>query len=169
MEAYQPMHHALALRWAARHMTTVLEVVAKESNPEPLQAFGSFMARVILAALAAEVALKALCRLESGEQPEHIHDLHRLFLGLSEETRRRLEIRFQGIRAVQGPRRETAKTLAQVLYDHRHDFEQWRYVYEDAGGSSVELLDLDPAIEAMHQEHASKVAVVAANDVDEPS
>ena len=37
MDAYQAMHHALALRWAARHMTTVLEVVVKESTPDPLQ------------------------------------------------------------------------------------------------------------------------------------
>ena len=168
MDAYQPMVHALALRWAARHMTTVLEVVVKEPNPDPLQAVGSLMARVILAALAAEVALKALCKLESGEQPEPIHDLDRLFSGLSEETQRRLDLRFQGIRAARGPRHQAAKTLAQVLYEHRHDFERWRYVYEDAGGSSVELLDLDPAIEAMHQEYASKVAVPAAGDVDEP-
>ena len=169
MEAYQAMHHALALRWAARHMATVLEVVVKESNPDPLQAFGSFMARAILAALAAEVALKALYELESGKQPERTHDLDRLFSGLSDETQRRLEVRFQGIRATRAPRHQTAKTLAEVLREHRHDFEEWRYVYEDPGGSAIELLDLDPAVEAMHQEYASKVAVAATDDIDEPS
>lgn len=169
MEAYEPIAHARALRWASRQMATVLEVVAKEANPDPLQATGSFIARVILMAFATEVALNALGQKETREPPNSVHDLHLLFDALSDETQQRLDLRFQGIRAMRGPRRDTAKTIAQVLDEHRDDFERWRYLYEDPEGSSVELLDLDPAFEAILQEYASRFAMAAHGEVNECS
>ena len=158
METYEPMGHARALRWAAQHMTTILEAVTKEEKPDQLQAAGSFFARIIVAALAAEVALKALYKQESGKEPKHEHELAKRFSALAYETQQKLDLRFQGIRATQGPRRATAKTIAQVFQEHNDDFERWRYIYENASGSSIELLDLDPAIEAVLQEYASRAA-----------
>ena len=47
------------------------------------------------------------------------------------------------------------KTVAQVLADHKDDFVHWRYIFEQQGTNHVELLDLEPAVEAIIEEYSA--------------
>ena len=49
---------------------------------------------------------------------------------------------------------DRATTIEQVIAEHRDDFVHWRYVFEQQGANHVELLDLEPAVEAIIEEYS---------------
>ena len=48
-------------------------------------------------------------------------------------------------------------TVGEVLADHKDDFVNWRYFFEDQGPKHIELLDLEPAVEAIIEEYSAIV------------
>ena len=144
---------ARSLLWTARHLQDLLNVVAKVPNPDPLQATGCFFSAILLRAFAAEVALKSLYSQETGKEADWVHDLSRLFQELRPTTRTSLDRRFQRIRQRTSTYDGRPKTIEQVLADHKDDFVNWRYVFGQQGTSHVELLDLEPAVEAVIEEY----------------
>ncbi len=48
--------------------------------------------------------------------------------------------------------------MEQVIAVHKDDFVYWRYVFEQEGESHVELLDLEPAVEAIIEEHSAQLS-----------
>ena len=148
---------ARSLLWAARHLQDLLNVVAKVPSPDPLQATGCFYSAVLLRAFAAEVALKGLYYIETGKQADRVHDLSKLFHELQLTTRKALERRFQVIRQSSSIFHGRPTTMEQVIADHKDDFVQLRYVYERQSDTHVELLDLEPAVEAIIAEYSDQL------------
>ena len=148
------MGQAKSLLWAAKHMQDLLNVVAKVPNPNPLQASGCFFSAVLLRAFAAEVALKSLYSEQIGKETDWTHDLSKLFGELQPATRKSLERRFQSIRQRSSIYDGRATTMEQVMAVHKDDFVHWRYIFERRDGSHIELLDLEPAVEAIIEEHS---------------
>ena len=99
------------------------------------------------------LALKSLHLQETGKEADRIHDLSKLFRELRAATRSSLDQRFQRIRQRTPTYNSRPKTIEQVLVDHKDDFVDWRYVFEKQGDSHVELLDLEPAVEAIIEEY----------------
>ena len=149
---------ARSLLWAAKHMQDLLNVVAKVPNPDPLQASGCFFSAILLRAFAAEVALKSLYSQETGKEADWVHDLSKLFEELQCTTRKSLERRFQRIRQKSSIYDSRATTMEQVIAVHKDDFVYWRYVFEQEGESHVELLDLEPAVEAIIEEYSAQLS-----------
>ena len=146
---------ARSLLWAARHLQDLLNVVAKVPNPDPLQASGCFFSAILLRAFAAEVALKGLYSQETDREADWVHALSKLFQDLRLTTRNSVEQRFQYIRQKALLYDGKPKTVAQVLADHKDDFVHWRYIFEQQGTNHVELLDLEPAVEAIIEEYSA--------------
>ncbi len=151
------MGQARSLLWAARHMQDLLNVVARVPNPDPLQASGCFFSAILLRAFAAEVALKSLYSQETGEEADWVHDLSKLFEELQPTTRKSLERRSQRIRGRSSIYDSRAATMEQVMSIHKDDFVRRRYVFEQRGGSHVELLELEPAVEAIIEEFSAQL------------
>lgn len=150
------MGQVRSLLWAARHLQDLLNVVAKVPNPDPVQAIGCFFSAILLRAFAAEVALKGLCSKVTGNEVSRTHDLSVLFRQLPDPTRHAIDRRFQRIRrGAQGYSGQTS-TVDEVLADHNADFVHWRYVLleEQSDERQIDLLDLEPAVEAILEEYA---------------
>ena len=47
--------------------------------------------------------------------------------------------------------------MEQVMVDHKGDFVHWRYVFEQRGDRHVELLDLEPVVEAIIEEYSDRL------------
>lgn len=154
METDLAVGQARSLLWAARHLQDLLNVAAKAPNPDPLQTSGCFFSAILLRAFAAEVALKGLYSQETGQEAARSHDLSKLFRKLQPATRSSLDQRFQRIWQGTPTYDGRPKTIEQVLVDHKDDFVDWRYVFEKQGDSHVELLDLEPAVEAIIEEYS---------------
>ena len=145
---------AKSLLWAARHLQDLLNVAVKTPKPDSTQAMGCFFSAILLRSFAAEVALKSLYAQENGREAEYTHDLLKLFNKLSSTTRHSLNQRFQRIRHSKPECDDTPTSIEQTLAEHRNDFIHWRYYYlpEPQGTRNIELLNLDPAVEAIAEE-----------------
>ena len=111
---------------------------------------GQLLAGAILLSLAAEIALKALLCWENNKAPARTHDLLKLYLSLSENTRELLEARMRrvspysiwadqpGMRNLNSDVQELfhAKMhpLRDVLCSHRDSHTRYRYLYENHQG-----------------------------------
>ena len=147
--------------WAAEHMQSKLAsllgpgptegVDPSSNNPLQIAIVGCNQSTIILWAISAEVALKALYALESGKDPSQGHELATLFGKLEHGTRSSLETRFQTIRNQRELYKGGANSLKDVLIEHNKDFVEWRYIYENPGLNN-QILDLKPAIEAILEE-----------------
>ena len=146
---------ARSLLWAARHMQDLLNVSVKVPNPDPVQATGCFFSAILLRAFAAEVALKAMYTKETGKAPQWEHNLSIPFCGLKPSTQRSLDQRFQRIRKLKAGYDGRSQSIEQVINDHKDDFVHWRYIFERQGPSNVDLLTLEPAVEAVIEEYNS--------------
>lgn len=51
----------------------------------------------------------------------------------------------------------TTNTTEEAFRDHKDDFVDWRYVFEKQGNSEVEVLDLEPAVEAIVEEYGENM------------
>ena len=160
---------ANSLLWAATHLQDIMDGkiqdimdgkiqdIMDESIQLPghdsVEVAGCFFGAILLKAFATELALKALYWRESGCEPKHEHDLHDLFKKLEPSTQDSLERRFQRIWATKVGYDGQPLTMSQVLKDHKDDFVCWRYVYERKGFNRVELIRLEPAVEAVIDEY----------------
>ena len=106
----------------------------------------------MLLALAIELALKALQWNErDGRQPDHTHDLLKLFKGLKKDTRERIEANMPEVPGIlpELPRRPGIRT---ALSRARNVFIDWRYRYEHPG-LIVETAELKTALKAILDVH----------------
>lgn len=119
------------------------------SIKDPLLFEGTSLAVPIVLSLATEIALKAFqCRERQGK-PERTHDLLRLFDGLEQETRNRIEAEMPEVSDPLG-RPPIRPGLREVLSFHAHAFEHYRYLYEDFGGV-FKTPELDQVLTAIIQ------------------
>ena len=148
-----------SLLWAARHLQDRLNVLVKLPNPNSVavELAGCFFSAILLRAFAAEVALKGLYCQETGKDPDRSHDLSVLFNQLKPGTRHSLDRRFQRRRRVAPHYDGRTNTIGEVFSDHKGDFVHWRYIFEKQGNSHVEVLDLEPAVEAIVEEYGDNM------------
>lgn len=83
-----------------------------------------------------EVALKALIGEQSGGQAPSTHNLAELHQALLLESRKALDVEFERVK--RELHLDEARSLAEVLADHRTDFPNWRYL------DAAESLHADP-------------------------
>ena len=93
---------------------------------------GTFVAVPVLLSLAAEIGLKAWCRIEGTPGPK-THDLLKLFDGLGENTRRRLENRMPEFPNPVPGLPPAYPGIRDALRQNRDVFTEWRYAHEHDG------------------------------------
>ncbi len=93
---------------------------------------GTFVAIPVLLSLAAEIGLKAWCRIEGTPGPK-THDLLKLFDGLGENTRRRLENRMPEFPSPVPGLPPAYPGIKDALRQNRDVFTEWRYAHEHDG------------------------------------
>ena len=147
------IRQAKSLLWAATHLQDTVDEALQTPDHDSVNVAGCFFGAVLLKAFATELALKALYRRESGRAPEQKHDLHYFFNKLEPSTQGSLERRFQRIWTAKEGYDGEPLTMSQVLKDHKDDFVLWRYIYERKGFNRVELIRLEPAVEAVIDEY----------------
>ena len=147
------IRQAKSLLWTATHLQDLLDETIQTPGPDSVDAAGCLLGAIALKAFATELALKALYWRESGRDPDHKHDLRDLFNNLEPSTQDSLEYRFQRIWSAKEGYDGQPLTMSQVLKDHKDDFVRWRYIYERKGFNRVELIRLEPALEAIIDEY----------------
>ena len=147
------IRQANSLLWAATHLQDLLDESIQTPDHDSVDVAGCFFGAILLKAFATELALKALYWREGGCTPEHKHDLHYFFNKLEPSTQDSLERRFQRIWTVKEDYDGQPLTMSQVLKDHKDDFVRWRYIYEGKGFNEVELIRLEPVVEAIIEEY----------------
>ena len=125
------------------------------TDPIHIAIVGCSQSTIVLWALSAEVALKAMYALESGKCNRQDHELAALFEKLECGTKSSLETRFQTIRRQRELYKDRTNSLENVLIEHNKDFVEWRYIYEKPGMKN-QILDLKPAIEAILEEFENR-------------
>ncbi|MCY4653710.1 MAG: hypothetical protein OXC95_11170 [Dehalococcoidia bacterium] len=146
------MAEARSLNWVAQEMANALN----RHNIDPSQGYvvplGYILSSVVLQALAAETALKAL-QMAKLRYFIHGHDLITLFKKLQPDMRYGINFIYQSLAQDLNTERPDLINLDMSVEDvfrrHRRDFEEWRYVYELGEGTNVNLLDLRLATKAM--------------------
>ena len=96
---------------------------------------------------------------ETGKEADRVHNLANLFQELRPTTRDSLDQRFQRIRQRKRIYDDRPKTIEETLAEHKNDFVYWRYFYffEHQDTRHIELLDLEPAVEAIIEEFLSNL------------
>lgn len=106
----------------------------KDCCPEQLLKFGQYQGRVVLAALAAELALKFAWEKENpeGGHAKGRHCLHQLFKRLSTERKGKIrnEYATRLTKANADPPKKW-KTADKVFETCNRSFEHWRYIVEE--------------------------------------
>ena len=140
------MAEARSLLWVVHRMSTK-EMTGTNARQAPnyVGPLGYFLSSVVLQALAAETALKALQMLQLGYFYK-THDLAYLFKRLEPGMKQGVNIMYQALL------RDLNKTspnavvadgsIEEVLKRQTRDFEDWRYFFELPDGSNVSLLDI---------------------------
>ena len=98
-------------------------------NPEEIQDLGKYQGRVVLVALAAELALKFAWETENQGAAPGNHNLLRCFCRLSSNLKE--EIRSEYRRRVPDPIGQEWKTVDQTFTIYRDSFVDWRYIVEE--------------------------------------
>lgn len=121
------------MMFAARALRELVRSLRNDVDPSANAALfeGQFIARPVLLALAMELALKAwgARENENGAIPK-THDLLKLFDGLNEDTRTRLESALPEIPHPCRGFRPIRPGLRSMLDCNRDAFVQWRYLHE---------------------------------------
>ena len=98
-------------------------------EPEQIQVLGKYQGRVVLVALAAELALKFVWETEHQGEASGGHDLLKCFKCLSDETKEKARKEYQ--RRVPNPLETKWETVDQVFKICRDAFVDWRYIVEE--------------------------------------
>ena len=102
-----------------------------DTSPVGLRRLGIYQGRVVLAALAAELALKFLFERRDGrEAARNTHDLHKLFGRLTEHDQLAVESVYREWLNGYVPTLRWCDTAGGVFKQCRGVFEQWRYITE---------------------------------------
>ena len=97
-------------------------------DPEQIQELGKYQGRVVLVALAAELALKFAWETENTGGAPGCHDLLKLYDCLSDNLKEKIRSEYQ--RRVTNPFEKEWTTADQVFKICRKAFEDWRYIVE---------------------------------------
>ncbi len=98
-------------------------------EPEQIRELGKYQGRVVLVALAAELALKYAWETENQGGAPWGHNLRKLFDNLSESLKERIRSEYR--RRVTDPLEEDWETVDEVFRICCKAFEDWRYIVED--------------------------------------
>ena len=146
------MAEARSLDWVAQQLSNALNRRDIEPSQGYVAPLGYLLSSVVLQALAAETALKALQMLKLGYFIK-THDLLKLFRQLQPDMRDGISITYRAVVQAFNTANPTTNNLESsiedVLRKHRRDFEEWRYVYELDDGANISLLDLPIATKAL--------------------
>ena len=99
-------------------------------EPEQIQELGKYQGRVVLVALAAELALKYAWETENQGGASGGHDLKKLFDRLSDSLKERIRSEYQ--KCVTDPQENKWETVDQVFNTCRDAFVDWRYIVEES-------------------------------------
>ena len=147
------MAEAKSLLWVV-HRMSAKEMTGSNVRRAPnyVGPLGYLLSSVVLQALAAETALKALQVFQLGYFYK-THDLAYLFKRLGTGMQQGVGIMYQAlVRDLNkiSPNAVVADgSIEEVLKRHARDFEDWRYFYELPDGSDVSLLDIRHAALAL--------------------
>ena len=98
-------------------------------NPKQIEDLGKYQGRVVLVALAAELALKFAWETENPGGAPGGHDLLKCFQRLSDVRKEGIRSEYQ--RRVTDPLEEKWASVDQVFKICRKAFEDWRYIVEE--------------------------------------
>ena len=98
-------------------------------QPGEIRELGKYQGRVVLAALAAELALKFAWEAENQRPADNEHDLRKLFDRLSDHVKQQVRGAYR--RRVPTPYEPDWETADQVFEICRHAFVSWRYIVEE--------------------------------------
>ena len=98
-------------------------------NPEQIHDLGKYQGRVVLVALAAELALKFAWETENQGGAPAGHDLQRCFCRLSDSLKENIRDEYQ--RRVTDPLEKEWETIDQAFTICRDAFVDWRYIVEE--------------------------------------
>ena len=96
---------------------------------EEIQEMGEYQGRVVLVALAAELALKFAWETENQGGAPWGHDLHQHFVSLSENLKEKIRSEYQ--RRIANQSEKEWDTADKVFKICRKAFEDWRYIVEE--------------------------------------
>lgn len=113
------------------------------SEPQVKELFGLTVSSVILKAYSAELLLKFMSFKKTGDF-KRIHNLSDLYDDLDDDTKKLI-----ADTAVQ----HGVAPVDQILANHKDDFIEWRYVFENPQ-KSVGFIDLDKAMEVLRAAEA---------------
>ncbi len=146
------MAEARSLNWVAQEMSNALNRHNIDSSQGYVVPLGYILSAIVLQALAAETALKALQIAKLGYFI-HGHDLLNLFEKLQPDMRYGISFIYQSLAQDLDTERpdliDLDRSVEDVFRRHRRDFEEWRHVYELDEGANVNLLALRLATKAM--------------------
>lgn len=139
------MAQAQSLNWAVEYASRGLNqaLAGHKSTDGYVAPLGLFLSAVILQALAAETALKAVQVLKLG-RCQHTHDLLDLYEQLPQQTKEETEAWYPSVvrqEYTQTPQQDAilkAGSIRDVFRAHKDDFVNWRYFYELGDGVSID-------------------------------
>lgn len=99
-------------------------------NPSQIQDLGMYQGRVVLVALATELALKFVWETENqGKEATNSHDLLQLFECLSDDLKETIRNEYR--RRVTNPLEKRWESADNTFKTCRHAFVDWRYIVEE--------------------------------------
>ena len=151
--------------WNSSRLTDEIEDTV-DASPAALEELGLYQGRVVLAALAAELALKFLIEQRDEQKvASATHNLHELFGQLTEHDQRAVGSAYQRWLGSYIPSQTWCNTAAEVFMQCRDAFFDWRYIVEEgrlsesfqmrvlylsaATKSVLEAADLPPGVEVL--------------------
>ena len=103
-----------------------------DASPAALEKLGLYQGRVVLAALAAELALKFLFEQRDEQKvASPTHDLHELFGQLTEHDQRAVGSVYQRLLGNYVPSQPWCNTAGEVFMQCKDVFTDWRYIVEE--------------------------------------
>jgi hypothetical protein len=131
-----PIAYAESLILSADKHATALNALIKlpedlrQERPNLVQIIGATASQIILGVFAVEVAYKSHIE-RLGETPKRIHSLEQLHADLPDRTfARKIETEFESV---------TGTPLASFLSQHKNDFIELRYFFEQTNGQTKQF------------------------------
>ena len=129
LESADDISEALSRELEPRRVLALENKTIANLEPEHVQDLGKYQGRVVLVALAAELALKFAWETENMGGARIGHTLDELFGRLSNDLQDRIRIEYR--RRVRDPHEPDWETVDQAFKKCRDAFENWRYIVEE--------------------------------------